>query len=392
VNPGLFSLGAPPSTRAENCLEADSEPRAATTIVTQKGYGSGEYQRAGTRPKGERHAVRAMRARALKAAVKRRLSFGAGARTVVAILAAVSSTAIAAAPSGAVTAVTVPGPPTSVVATAASTIAAVSWAAPVNNGGSPITKYTAVASPGGKKCSSAGPLACTVTGLTNGTAYTFTVTAKNKKGVSALSVASTAVTPLTLPSAPLKVIGVHDDRRVTVSWNAPASTGGLPIDSYVVTATPSGRRCTASTDRSCTVVGLTNGTAYTFTVSATTGFGTGPMSTPSAAVTPSTYPDAPLQVTAVPNGTKVTVTWAPPASDGGAPITGYTATASNGSAPCVTTKTTCVFTGLVLADSPTFSVQASNLNGPGLMQAGVPLATVPGAPTNVAAASSSTKV
>jgi len=73
--------------------------------------------------------------------------------------------------------------------------AVVSWTAPDNNGGSPITKYTVTASPGGKTVAATGVTTATVTGLKNGTSYTFTVTATNAIGTSPASVASAAVTP-----------------------------------------------------------------------------------------------------------------------------------------------------------------------------------------------------
>jgi hypothetical protein len=79
----------------------------------------------------------------------------------------------------------------------------------------------------------------------------------------------------------------------TVSWTVSASNGGSPITSYKVTpyigstaqtpVTVTGSPPTTST----TVSGLTNGTSYTFTVSATNAIGTGPASAASNAVTPS---------------------------------------------------------------------------------------------------------
>ena len=71
-----------------------------------------------------------------------------------------------------------------------------------------------------------------------------------------------------------------------MSWKAPSSTGGSAITRYTVTSSPGGKTCTTTGALSCTVSGLTNGTHYTFTVTATNAAGTGPASTPSTAVTP----------------------------------------------------------------------------------------------------------
>jgi hypothetical protein len=97
--------------------------------------------------------------------------------------------------------VTLPGVPTGVSAVAGNTNAVVSWTAPANTGGSLISGYT-VTSSGGQTATVAGTSA-TVTGLTNGTAYTFTVTATNVSGSSAASDSSTAVTPVITPTVSL---------------------------------------------------------------------------------------------------------------------------------------------------------------------------------------------
>jgi uncharacterized protein (TIGR02145 family) len=90
--------------------------------------------------------------------------------------------------------VTVPGPPTSVTASAGNASVSVAFVAPTNNGGSAITGYTVTSSPGGVTATGAtSPI--NVTGLTNGTAYTFTVIATNAIGNSSPSTASSAVTP-----------------------------------------------------------------------------------------------------------------------------------------------------------------------------------------------------
>lgn len=108
--------------------------------------------------------------------------------------------------------VVVPGAPTIGTGTAGNAEATVSFAAPASNGGSVITSYTVVSSPGGISASGASsPI--TVTGLTNGTAYTFTVNATNAVGTGAASAASNSVTPAAL-SAP-KLFGLHTIHMVT---------------------------------------------------------------------------------------------------------------------------------------------------------------------------------
>lgn len=93
--------------------------------------------------------------------------------------------------------VTVPGAPTNAVAVAGDTEADVSWDAPASTGGSAITSYTVTSSPGGltETTPDGDTLTATVTGLTNGVEYTFTVVATNAVGDSAASDASNAVTP-----------------------------------------------------------------------------------------------------------------------------------------------------------------------------------------------------
>jgi hypothetical protein len=97
---------------------------------------------------------------------------------------------------------TVPNAPTIGTATAGDGQATTSFTAPVNNGGSPITSYTATSSPDNitSTLTQSGSGIITVTGLTNETAYTFTVTATNAIGVSSSSVSSNSVTPDNLPA------------------------------------------------------------------------------------------------------------------------------------------------------------------------------------------------
>jgi spore germination protein YaaH len=97
-----------------------------------------------------------------------------------------------------------------------------------------------------------------------------------------------------LPSAPQSVRAVAGDARATVSWTAPYSDGGRTLQSYRVTASPGGATLTvAAPTTTATVAGLTNGTAYTFSVVAINSAGAGPASASSAPVTPQAAPTPP---------------------------------------------------------------------------------------------------
>ena len=157
----------------------------------------------------------------------------------------------------------------------------------------------------------------TITGLTDGTAYTFTVAAITDAGTGPDSSPSAPITPAALPSAPLAVNGVAGDGQVVLSWTPPAQDGGDPITGYRVTpyigsvAQPATTFTSAATTE--TITGLTDGTAYTFTVAAITDAGTGPASSPSAPITPAALPSAPLGVNGVAGDGQVALSWTPPA-------------------------------------------------------------------------------
>ncbi|HWM19598.1 MAG TPA: S8 family serine peptidase, partial [Ilumatobacteraceae bacterium] len=90
-----------------------------------------------------------------------------------------------------------------------------------------------------------------------------------------------------VPGAPTAVVADAASGRALVAWSAPANTGASTITQYVVTSSPGGRICVwTSGPLSCTVVDLTNGVPYTFTVRAHNSNGPGPPSSPSAVVTP----------------------------------------------------------------------------------------------------------
>ena len=218
-------------------------------------------------------------------------SVGTGAKTVWEMATVVFKAGAQAPP-------TAPAAPGSVVATAGNQSAAVSWSAPANNG-SPITSYTITPYIGSTAqtatvITGAPPATSdTVGGLTNGSAYTFTVSATNGVGTGPASTPSNAVTPVapTVPAAPSAVAAVAGNQSASVNWTAPAN-GGSPITLYTVIPYLAGVAQTATTvagsppATTADVTGLTNGDAYTFTVSATNSVGAGPPSSPSNSVTP----------------------------------------------------------------------------------------------------------
>src|SRR5450755_3112039 len=107
----------------------------------------------------------------------------------------------------------------------------------------------------------------------------------------------------TAPSAPTAVKATPGNTQAVVTWTAPA-TGGTPITGYTVTSAPGGFTASTTGAKTATVAGLSNGTAYTFTVTATNSVGTGPASTASAPVTPAASPGAPTAVTATSGNAK----------------------------------------------------------------------------------------
>lgn len=121
--------------------------------------------------------------------------------------------------------ISVPGAPTSVSATVDNAQSTVSFVAPTSNGGSTILSYTVISSPGNiKKSGSSSPI--TITGLTNGTAYTFTVKAHNIAGSSVASSASSSVTPLEAVSVDYLVVAGGGSSGSITGTSLTAGGGG----------------------------------------------------------------------------------------------------------------------------------------------------------------------
>jgi hypothetical protein len=129
---------------------------------------------------------------------------------------------------------TKPGPPTGVVAQPLEGGAAVSWTAPASDGGSPITGYAVIVAYK-TNCTTDGATTCTVTGLTDGRAYTAHVRAFNSIGESKSSVGATFTAGQgpdcanLVPGADLRYCDYHDARLLGVDV-AGADLTGAKLD------------------------------------------------------------------------------------------------------------------------------------------------------------------
>ena len=167
------------------------------------------------------------------------------------------------------------GAPTNVSATVdrVTSNVSVSWTAPTNNGGTPITKYIITSSPGNitstANQSTSGSVLIPISNFVVGSTYTFTVKAYNIIGPGPTSSPSNSVAPTTVPDAP--TIGTVTKSGTTASVPfTPGDTGGLSV-TYTATSSPGGITATGTSPIS--VSGLSGSTTYTFTVTAANSLG-----------------------------------------------------------------------------------------------------------------------
>ncbi len=191
-----------------------------------------------------------------------------------------------------------PGMPTNLEAEAGDEQVMLSWAAPApSSGGTPTGYQYRVTTAGVSGAWMPDPAqtgaTATVTGLENGTEYTFEVRAVNADGEGpAASTKATPVAPTVdpvAPSAPQNLMADADDGQVMLSWEAPA-TGDDPTG-YQFRSSVDNRWsdwAATSSMTAHTVMGLTNGKEYTFEVRAMNAAGNGPAA--SATATPMAAP------------------------------------------------------------------------------------------------------
>ena len=293
------------------------------------------------------------------------------------------------------------------------------WDAPADDGGSPVTNYevTALTSSGepvgafGMPTRFVGSPATslTFTGLTNGGPYKFRVAAINAVGAGAPVQLADPVKPISVPSAAQAVRLDSGQDRVTLYWEPPLQNGGSPITSYQVSvfdaAGGPATGVTGPTTRSRPASGaglpppsfsfafdgLTLGTAYTFTVAAVSDIGIGASSPTEAIVVGA--PTAPSGLTVFPGATGATtgaLTVGITSSSGnGSPITSYTVTCTSSNGGATVTKTgskPVTFTGLLVGKRYNCTARATNARGTsGVSDPATGVVGAPGAPTGMSA-------
>ena len=224
-----------------------------------------------------------------------------------------------------VTPATVPDAPGAITAVRQDKGADISWIAPLNNGGDPITGYRIQVQNGNEppKLFIATESPYRIRGLENGTTYSVSVSAINSVGDSVAS-ENAYVTPATVPDAPSAINAVRQDKGADISWIAPLNNGGDHITGYRVQVRAHNGQATSfiTTESPYSIRGLENGTTYSVSVSAINSVGDSVPSETSNVI-PATNPDAPRAITVRSLDSAADVSWTAPTNDGGDPITGY---------------------------------------------------------------------
>jgi hypothetical protein len=296
-----------------------------------------------------------------------------------------------------------PSPPTAVaIEQVGNRSVVLSWQPPANNGGSPVTDYQVHAASGGSYEKSCANLTrCTLDGLSNNVAYTFTVTAANAVGASDPSAASAQARPDAVPNTPAPPTLAFGDAQLRISWTNPGSEGSA-VSSYDIELSPpppsGAARRTGLTGTSTTWTGLENGVPYMARVCARNQAPgvcdePGHWSAYSATEVPAGVPGAPAAPTVerlepVGSQAQVNVCWSTPAANGD-PISAYNLTGAGGNAIDLQAPVSAGCQAVAVATSTTdytFTVRAKNKAGWGAFSSpSAPLRAVtpPGQVTNL---------
>jgi trimeric autotransporter adhesin len=346
---------------------------------------------------------------------------------------------------------TIPGTPTIGAAISSNTQATISFTAPTSNGGSPITSYTATSNPGGftGTVNQASSGSITVTGLTNGTAYTFTVAATNNIGTGVASSASNSVTPslYCVPTGSTTSTSYFSNFSTSGGVSNISNSTGYSTGGYAdYTAQSVSQYAGNNVNFSATIVGVsgqvgvgvwvdwnndgdfvdageslyntngsfrsTNPSNISLSVPSGQTIGNYRMrvivdydaSTPvpcisgtvnageaedyTFTVLSQTVPAVPTAVIATPSEGQASIAFTAPTNNGGSAITSYAVTATPGGATASGSSSPIIITGLTGGTAYTFTVTATNINGTSLASTPSTSVVIPlSAPVVVAATS-----
>jgi fibronectin type 3 domain-containing protein len=212
----------------------------------------------------------------------------------------------------------------------------------------------------------------TVSGLTNGTPYAFTVVAVNGTASSAASSPLSATPVAAAPSAPTSLVAVAGNTQVALTWTAPVGATGYRVYR-------GGVLVASVVSASYTDTGLTNGTSYSWTVTAVKQNSVESAASASASATPQVpAPATPTGVTATAGANQVTVAWA--AVSGATSYRVYRAA----TLLTATATTSYVETGLTPGTAVSYTVVAVNAGGASAASTAATATPTPAAPTGLA--------
>lgn len=234
-----------------------------------------------------------------------------------------------------------------------------------------------------------------IPGLTNGTAYSITLSAINSVGDGTVSTGVSGTPQASAPGAPTISGITAADQSLSVAFAPPGNDGGSSITNYEYSingstwVTPS----PAVTSSPIVISGLTNGTSYPVRVRAVNSSGSGAASN-SVSASPANSPGAPTILSVTADDASLIVSFTAPGSNGGSPITNYQYSI-NGSTwvtpSPASTASPLVIAGLTNGTTYPVRIRAVNSAGSGAASNSISETPVgaPGAPSSGSASSPS---
>lgn len=205
----------------------------------------------------------------------------------------------------------------------------ITWNPPVYGCNIPITNYQIYRSTkSGETClfkKIGNVLYFNDTDVINGIAYYYRIGAMNDINEGELS-KEVKVIPSTIPSKPLNIKITPGNSFINIQWDQPTSDGGQPINTYKIYKSeyPGNKILNFEVGNvySFNDTNVTNGLTYSYLISAINERGEGPISNETIVILP-TVPGVPEIKSIFSGDSYINITWDPPKSNGGYPISNY---------------------------------------------------------------------